>query len=352
MRDHEKIIRAIRRILAEEATMSRNVKWVIRIAAGIVLAAAFVWFYPPLRERRLAARYQRFRTEFEAQHAAIDAEFHQHDVAVNGIHWHYVDEGAPDGQVILFLHGFPEGWYSWSKVLRQVDHHYRLIAIDLKGYGRSTTQDDDYNWHTVAAQTLDLMTAMGIKNFYVVSHDWGSIIGSVLVGDHPDRILGYVRMEADLVKPDESNFSNYRHRLQFLLFKNYWLASYLMQDADTVIYFSYRHRLKAPFERADHDYLVYEFSRPGVADRVPRYFLQENWDLDAGITKICENTFPFPVLQLQADSDPAQEMSSFADAAKTCPHVRIEWIRSSSHFSNFDQPGQVAEYVNEFVHGI
>ena len=69
--------------------------------------------------------------------------------------WHYVDEGNPDGKVILFLQGLLEGWYSWRYVLPQVDHSYRLIAIDMKGYGRSDLKDGNYNWHVVAEQTVD-----------------------------------------------------------------------------------------------------------------------------------------------------------------------------------------------------
>ena len=109
-------------------------------------------------------------------------------------------------------------------------------------------------------------------------------------------------------------------------------------------------RLKKPLLKIDRDYLVYEFSRPGVADRVSSYFLNENRDLGTAIGKICSNNFAFPVLQLQADGDPAQPPSIFAALATKCPHVRIEWVKDASHFDNFDQTGQVAGAINRFVH--
>jgi pimeloyl-ACP methyl ester carboxylesterase len=111
----------------------------------------------------------------------------------------------------------------------------------------------------------------------------------------------------------------------------------------------YPSRMTSPFKQVDRDYLVYEFSRPGVSDQVPNYFLKKNWDLDAAIGKICKNDFPFPVLQLQADSDPAQPKAIFADAATECPKVAIGWVTNASHFSNFDQPEQVADAINRFV---
>jgi pimeloyl-ACP methyl ester carboxylesterase len=83
---------------------------------------------------------------------------------------------------------------------------------------------------------------------------------------------------------------------------------------------------------------------------VPRYFLRRNWDLDTALGKICKNRFPFPVLQLQADSDAMQPPSIFAEMATQCPNVRIEWVTNASHFDNFDQPAQVADAINRFVH--
>ena len=75
-----------------------------------------------------------------------------------------------------------------------------------------------------------------------------------------------------------------------------------------------------------------------------------NWDLDTAIGRICKNDFPFPVLQLQADSDPAQLPSIFAGVETECPNVQMEWVTDASHFDNFDQPEQVAEAINRFLH--
>ncbi len=332
--------------------MSNFLKWALIILTGIgLLVAAFVRVFAPLRAKKMAAKYKQFREDFQATHEAMDAEFNQQERVVNGVQWHYVDEGDPEGPVILFLHGLPEGWYSWSKVLPLVEPNYRLIAIDMKGYGRSDLKDEDYNWHVVAGQIVALMDSLGVQKYYVVSHDWGAIIGSVLVSDHPELILGYVRMEADLIQKDKiGRIGGYLQKPQWLLFRNNWIATYWMQDAGWWIDFVYKSRMATPFQKADRDYLVYEFSRPGVAEMNPKYFLGKNWDLDTALGKICKNDFPFPVLQLQADSDPAQPPSIFADAATKCPNVQIEWVKNASHFDNFDQPQQVADAINRFVH--
>jgi pimeloyl-ACP methyl ester carboxylesterase len=322
-------------------------------AAGVgLLGVGYTQVYAPLRARRLAKHAVSFREQHRTEHTRIDEQFNHQQRTVHGLTWHYVDEGARNGEAIVFLHGFPGSWYTWRYVLSQVDHSYRLIALDMKGYGRSEHQDPDFNWHTVAQQTLDVLDDLGIRKFYLVAHDWGSLIGSVLVGDHQERILGFVRMQADLKSPQSvaewATF--YRHKPHWLTFQNAWIGRYRMQDSGALIDTIYPPRMTTLLRPVDRDYLVYEFSRPGVAEAVPRYFLPHNWDLPAATDRICEGTFPFPVLQLQASRDPAQPERLFRDVALRCPTVRMEWIPGASHYDTFDQPTFVAEAINRFVH--
>ena len=336
--------------------MKRGLRtWTLLGLGGLSsVGAAIVGVAAPRRTRRLAAEHAKFRANFQATHDAIDAAYDHHDRVVDGIRWHYVEAGTPDGEVILFLHGLPEGWYSWHDVLPLVDQSYRLIAIDMKGYGRSDLDDPDYDWHHVAGQTADLMASLGIERYFVVGHDWGALVGSVLVGDHPDHILGFVRMEADLIPRAGTlgRLGTYLQKPQWLLFRVTRLATFLMRDPARFVDRVYGSRMTTPLRPVDRDYLVYEFSRPGVAAMNPRYFMARNWDLNAAIGKICANAFPFLVLQLQADSDPAQPPAIFADVATRCPNVQLEWITGASHFDNFDQPAQVADAINRFVHSV
>jgi len=228
-----------------------------------------------------------------------------------------------------------------------IEPKYRQIVLDMKGYGRSDKQDDDYNWHVVATQILELMDSLDIRQFFVVGHDWGSLIGSVLVSDYPNRILGFVRMQADLIRA--GILRSLMRKPQFLLFQSNWLGTRFMEDAAWFIDRVYPPRMATEFKPVDRDYLVNEFARDGVARQIPKYFKVKNWDLDAAMTKICKETFPFPVLILQADRDASQPVSMFETVPSECPRVDLRWIRDASHFSNFDKPEEVARAINEFL---
>lgn len=321
-----------------------------------VLALAIVLIANNLfnqRRERLEAKYNAFRIDFQEEHDKIDALFHHYDTIVDGIQWHYVDEGPKDAPAVLFMHGFPETWYSWRYVLPLIDKKYRLIAIDMKGYGRSDKFDEDYRWSTVAEQTKNLMTrGLGINRFYVVGHDWGSIIASVLVEKHQPHILGFIRLQLDLILPPNykgsSAYAAFKERPQFLYFQWEPLARAILEDTTWILKKIYTPRLVTPFREIDLKYFTYEFSQPRFY-HLHRYFKLENWDFESAIEAICKNQYSFPVLQLEADKDPAQPPAIFKDVDTLCPNVELIWIHNCSHFSGFDRPEVLAKEINAFL---
>lgn len=314
----------------------------------LVFILLFVFIFAPIRARMLANSQERFREQTQQNHDRIDSRFKHFYKTAGGVNWHYIEAGNPDGEVILLVHGLPEGYYSWEKVIPLLDQSYRIIAIDMKGYGRSTSADDNYEWHHVADQTLALMDALGIKKFNVVGHDWGTIITSMMVGDHPERILSYVRMEVNLFKPENAG-----RQPQWKLFKNSWVGNYVLGDAKWFINTVYNDkRMTSKLSESDRNYFIYEFSRPGVSEATAKYFLEKNRDFNALFDNIAYNSFTFPVMQLQADRDPAQPIELFEKIPERCKNVSLKIVKNAGHFSNLDQPQQVADAINELVHSI
>ena len=318
-------------------------------ALALILPLAMVLGSCATGPKAIADKNAAFHATNQADHDAVDAKYTHKYLEAGGVCWHYVEAGNPDGPVVPMLHGLPESWYSWSKVLPLLDPAYHYILPDMKGYGRSTSADMDYTWHHVGDQTMTLLDALGIQRAYIVGHDWGALISSVVVVDHPSRFLGYVRMEADLsYTPGQSLDRLYEQKPQWKVFQDTRKATEFLRDAQKVIDTVYQPRMKSKFQKADRNYFAFEFSRPGVAEAIANYFKYENWDLEAAVAKVANNHFPFPVLQLQADSDRSQPVENFADASKF-PGVKLQWITNASHFDNLDQSKQVADAISRFL---
>ncbi len=96
---------------------------------------------------------------------------------VNGVRIHCVEVG--EGPLVLFVHGFPESWYSWREQLCPVAAAgYRAVAIDVRGYGRSSqpVAIDAYRMVCHVGDNVALVKALGEQQAVIVGHDWGAPI--------------------------------------------------------------------------------------------------------------------------------------------------------------------------------
>jgi pimeloyl-ACP methyl ester carboxylesterase len=96
---------------------------------------------------------------------------------VNGIRIHCVESG--EGPLVLLVHGFPESWYSYRHQLPALAAAgYRAVAIDVRGYGRSSApaEIDAYRMVRMVSDNVALVKALGEQTAVVVGHDWGAPI--------------------------------------------------------------------------------------------------------------------------------------------------------------------------------
>ena len=92
---------------------------------------------------------------------------------------HVVEEGS--GPLVLLIHGFPETWHSWRHQLPALAAAgYRAVAIDVRGYGRSSAPHDVAAYRMLAhvGDNVGVVHALGEETAVVVGHDWGSPIAA------------------------------------------------------------------------------------------------------------------------------------------------------------------------------
>jgi pimeloyl-ACP methyl ester carboxylesterase len=122
-----------------------------------------------------------------------DVTFTHHMASVNGIQMHYVMGGQ--GDPVVLLHGWPETWYAWHKVMPALAQNYTVIAPDLRGLGDSSKPPTGYDGITVAEDIHQLVTQLGFNTISLVGHDIGTWVAYPYAAEHPTEVEKLVIME-------------------------------------------------------------------------------------------------------------------------------------------------------------
>ena len=124
----------------------------------------------------------------------------ERSLAANGIELHVLDEGT--GPLVVLCHGFPELAFSWRhQVPALTGSGFRVIAPDLRGYGRSSTPPavEDYDMITLCGDLCGLLDAVGEESATFVGHDWGASLVWQLATVHPARVRAVAGLSVPFV---------------------------------------------------------------------------------------------------------------------------------------------------------
>ena len=115
----------------------------------------------------------------EVEHNTVDSD---------GVDIHYVTLG--EGPVVLFVHGFPDFWYSWRHQMAHLSSDFKTVAMDTRANNKSGRPEgvENYKMEYLLADIEAVIDDLGEENVTLVGHDWGGAISWRFAMNHADRV--------------------------------------------------------------------------------------------------------------------------------------------------------------------
>jgi pimeloyl-ACP methyl ester carboxylesterase len=276
-----------------------------------------------------------------------------HMVTANGLRFRALVEGPPDGDMVMLLHGFPEGAESWAHQMHVLAHAgFLAVAPDLRGYGLSDAPEgvESYTIDHLVADVKALVESFGRATAHIAGHDWGGIVAWYFAGAHAKMTTTLTALSvghpaamaaASREDPDQQQRSSY-----IGLFLQAGKAEHVLEADD------YR-RLRAMYaigpnpgavpERVVEGY-VRSFGRPGRLTAALNYYRANLGTGGAAWERLLRiGDITSPTQLLWGDQDPAVGRRQ---AETTRAHVKgrfhLEVLEGAGHWLQFEKPDEVA----------
>ena len=192
----------------------------------------------------------------------LDVEHHA--ARVNGVQIHYVRAGS--GPLVVLLHGWPQTWYMWRKVIPALAEHYTVVAPDLRGFGQSSKPMDGYDKRTVAEDIHQLVRSLGFEKLRLVGHDMGGPTAYAYACAHREDVEQLVILDVGITIDDATAASYYTRLFHLSFHAEPDIAVALVSGRErTYLTHFYRNCYNpGAFTLADIDEYVASFSAPGA----------------------------------------------------------------------------------------
>jgi pimeloyl-ACP methyl ester carboxylesterase len=117
-------------------------------------------------------------------------------VDVRGERFHVAESASadPGAPVVVLLHGWPQHWWCWRKVIPGLVPDTRVVALDLRGHGWSSAPDHGYRKEELVDDVFAVLDELGHDRVTLVGHDWGGWVGFLAALREPERFDALVAL--------------------------------------------------------------------------------------------------------------------------------------------------------------
>ncbi|MCF2505181.1 alpha/beta hydrolase [Dyadobacter sp. CY107] len=105
---------------------------------------------------------------------------------------HYAEQGAPDGEPVILLHGYSDSWHSYELVMPLLPESLHVYAVSMRGHGNSSRPAGSYHPDVMADDIADLMKNLGINKAAIVGHSLGATVAQSFATRYLDKITAIV----------------------------------------------------------------------------------------------------------------------------------------------------------------
>lgn len=300
-------------------------------------------------------------------------------VDVGALKLHIAEIGSGPN-VVVFLHGFPEIWYSWRhQMIALADAGFRAIAPDFRGYGLSDppAEPEKATFSDLLTDLLAILDALSLSKVFLVAKDFGASPAYLFSIRHPERISGVITLGVPYVPPRPSVYHKYLPEGFYIL---RWRepgraeADFGRFDAKTIVRNVYILFSKSEIPIAKENQEIMDLVEPDTP--LPSWFTEE--DLAAYSALYEKSGFqtalqvPYrsigedfklpedpivkvPALLIMGDNDYVFKFPGIEDLTKGekakehVPNLEITFIPEGTHFVQEQFPQQVNQLILAFL---
>jgi pimeloyl-ACP methyl ester carboxylesterase len=272
-------------------------------------------------------------------------------VSAGGLRTHVAEAGR--GRPVVMLHGWPQHWWMWRRMIGPLAESRRVICPDLRGLGWTDAPPGGYDPEILALDMVALLDALEIDEpVDLVGHDWGGWTSFVFALRNPERVRRLVALGIvhPFVRPGPRSYLGlWRFWYQWVL-ATPWIGPGLMRTVSArnpvLLYLGAR---KDVWDEEEIRVFSEQFRKRERALATMLLYRHASLRLQGQIGAYRRMRLEHPTLLLFPAEDAVQKRIPLGGYERNAPEMEIEVVPGTTHFIVEEKPDLVLERTRAFL---
>ncbi|MDD4036040.1 MAG: alpha/beta hydrolase [Bacilli bacterium] len=251
------------------------------------------------------------------------------NIIVNNLNINYEIYGVQNNKTIILLHGWGTNLNSFKIMADYLNENYKVIAIDLPGFGSSSIPDKVLNITEYSKIIYDLLIKLNVETAVLIGHSFGGRIAITLAGHYNYNAEKIVLINSAGIKPKRTIW----YYIKVYTYKFLKKITFLMPKKIATLYIK---KLRDIFGSKDYN------EAPEIMKGILSLVVNE--DLRKYMKKI-----KAPTLLLWGQKDSTTPISDAVKMKKTIPDSGLIALEGAGHYSYLDKHYEIKKIILYFL---
>lgn len=272
-------------------------------------------------------------------------------VNVNGATLHYVRGGS--GPAVVLIHGWPQDWYEFHRIMPRLAKRFTVIAVDLRGVGKSAAAPGGYDAANMAKDVYQLLQQLKLEHVYVVGHDVGGMVAYAFSRLYPTTARGTMILEVPLAGIEPWEQVTHNPALWHMGFHQTPDLPEKLIAGRQSLYFRHFFNIgtfnKKAITEADAAHYANSYATATQLRAGMEFY--RAFPANEKFNASQQSALDLPIVVVGGDNSFAELMPKMAAdlRAHGCQNVAVEIVKEGGHYLADEKPEAVAELIERYA---
>lgn len=265
----------------------------------------------------------------------------------SGLKIHYKEFGK--GPVLLLIHGWNNDWSGFMPLIEHLQDKFRVIAVDLPGYGKSDPLEGDYSVERLSDAISEFIDKKNGKIDVLCALSMGTVIASDMANRYNKKIKSVVLIGPPIIKYDWLPSKLYREWIKFMNKSSLFMKTgHKVMASNWYGHFTAKHINMHIYDKQ----LINEHGMKGRKHINPKVLFQMGkamyyYHLEKTLKEI-----EIPMLMVLGRYDKIVNLNEAGKIGENKKNVITKWIDDAGHVVSLEKPKETAKLVSDFAENL